>query len=115
MIGNIKCPVCHGTGRITEVMMVAMVKKTGKRTCTACGGKGWIPFIDHRETASKREIREDEGWKQRRTWKKAHYFVGGEGLCGQTGFYQGPYWQEVDDDLKCLTCNKKLAKRKAEA
>jgi len=73
--GKIRCPICHGTKRMTWVVADLLGKKTVRRTCTACGGKGWVPFIDRRKTENKPETREGEGWVKRRKWKKAHYFV----------------------------------------
>ena len=99
---------------MTWVVADVQGKKTVKRTCTACGGKGLVPFIDRRETENKPETREGEGWVKRRKWKKAHYFVGGKGLCGTTGSYQGPYWKDIDDSLKCVYCTRKLDKRRNE-
>ena len=98
-------------------MVVASVqgKKIVKRTCTACGGKGWVPFIDRRTIEENHETREGEGWGKRRKWKKAHYFVDGDGLCGRSGFYQGKFMRAVDDGLKCIYCQRKLAKRRAGA
>jgi len=36
-------------------------------------------------------------------------------LCEKTGSYQGQYLQDVDDELKCIDCQRKLANRRAGA
>jgi len=112
--GKIRCPVCHGAKQMTLVVADVMGKKTVKRTCVACGGRGRVPFIDRRKTESQPETMEGEGWGKHRKWKKAHYFVSGKGLCGTTGSYQGPYWKDVDDKLKCVYCSRKFNKQRDE-
>lgn len=111
MRGKTKCPVCHGSGKMTWVIAGVDGKKMVKRTCTACRGERYIPFIDLRMTVENNEAEEDEGWGKREKWKKAHYFVYDVSLCEKTGPYQGQYLQDVDDELKCIDCQRKLARR----
>jgi len=40
-----KCPVCHGTGKITKGGWHAGTPL--KKTCHGCGGKGWVTVQDN--------------------------------------------------------------------
>ena len=115
MTGKTKCPLCHGTGKMTWVIAGMDGKKIVKRTCTACEGERYVPFIDRRMTVENNLPEEGEGWGRQKKWKKAHYFVDGVSLCEKTGSYQGQYLQDVDDELKCIDCQRKLANRRAGA
>jgi len=44
---------------MTWVVADVLGKKIVKRTCTACEGKGRIPFIGRRKKENKPETRED--------------------------------------------------------
>lgn len=84
------CPVCNGAGRMSIVNFSGAEKKSVKIRCTACGGKGWVTSVNYaldgivveakvEEIKDKIEIR---GWRCFKDWKRVHYFIKGQSLCG---------------------------------
>jgi len=40
------CPICNGTGYISETMFSEVSNNTGTRVCHGCGGTGWVTVAD---------------------------------------------------------------------
>ena len=99
-------------------------KKTVRKNCTACGGTGWITLIDNTKVEKVDLVKpeksepdetvqklEGEGWGRKpdkRNRNKAHYFVDGVSLCKSVDSYRGTLIKNVEDDLKCINCLRKL-------
>lgn len=99
-------------------------KKTMRKTCTACGGTGWVTLIDNTKAEKVDVIEpekikpdemiqklEGEGWGRKpdkRNRNKAHYFVDGVSLCKSVDSYRGTLIKNIEDDLKCVNCLRKL-------
>jgi RecJ-like exonuclease len=120
--GKVDCPVCHGTGRMTIVEFVGVNKKNVKKPCTACDGRGWIPFIDKTEIVTEATARMEmlvdigemgDGWRRSKDWVKVHYFVEGKSLCGnirsQRAIMRSKGVEEVPPEDRCILCSRKLA------
>ncbi len=119
--GEFECPVCDGTGKMSIVSFVGVEKRNVRVTCTACEGKGKIPFVDSTVIVAKvapLETVEDigemgEGWRSSKEWVKAHYFMDGRSLCGnirsQRAILSSAGVDDVPQEEKCVLCTRKVA------
>ena len=46
MLTEIDCPICNGSRKMEIVEFIGTEKRKVKVPCTACGGRGKIPFVD---------------------------------------------------------------------
>lgn len=119
--GEAECPVCGGTGKMSIVSFVGVEKRNVRVTCTACEGRGTIPFVDSTVTVAKAaplETVEDmgemgDGWRSSKEWVKAHYFLDRQSLCGnirsQRAILSSAGVDDVPQEEKCVLCARKVA------
>lgn len=120
MLSEIDCPVCKGSGRMEIIEFYGVEKRKVKIPCTACGGKGMIPFVDLTEPQETVEVDEpikiqvDDGWRKSSNWNKVHYILKGRSLCGsirsQKTLAQSTNWYDLDPKILCSICLKMVEK-----
>ena len=119
--GESECPVCYGTGKMSIVSFVGVEKRNVRVTCTACEGRGSIPFVDKTVTVAEAvplETVEDigeirDGWRRSKEWVKTHYFLDGQSLCGnirsKRAIVVSVSVDEVPSEEKCVLCVRKVS------
>jgi hypothetical protein len=103
------------------VEFIGIKKRKVKIPCTACGGKGKIPYIDLSEPQEEVEIEVTmslsiaDGWRKSSEWKRAHYIADGRSLCGsirsQKILAQSTIFSDLDSDILCSTCARMIVKK----
>lgn len=118
--GEVECPVCDGTGRMTIVEFIGVEKRSVKVPCTACEGKGRVTFIDHTEivevvtrVGKLEDIGEmGDGWRKSKEWVKVHYFIDGKSLCGnirsKRAIMGSAGVSDVPPGDRCILCSRKI-------
>ena len=114
------CPVCDGSKTWTVTEYEGLRIKKVKVPCTACGGKGVIPFVD---LSKARPVSVDvkvgvgdseisDGWRGSKGWSKLHYFRGGRCLCGGVrspiSISSSKSVDDTSSETLCSSCAKKL-------
>ncbi len=114
------CPVCDGSKTWTVTEYVGLRSTTVKVPCTACEGKGKIPFVDLtkqrpvtvdvKERVGETEI--SDGWRSRKGWSKIHYFKDGKCLCGGVrspiSISTSTLVDDKSSEALCSNCEKRL-------
>lgn len=114
------CPVCDGAKTWTVTKYDGLRGTIVTVPCTACDGKGVIPFVDltktRQEAVDVKESLEDreisDGWRSRKGWSKIHYFKDGKCLCGGVrspiSISSSTLVEDISSESPCSTCEKKL-------
>ncbi len=113
------CPVCDGSKTRTITKFDGYRSTTVKIPCTACEGKGKIPFIDLTKPKQEEENVKvlnvtgfSDGWRGSSGWSNIHYFRDGKFLCGSIrspiAISSSTLVDDTSSEIMCSTCVKKL-------
>jgi 6-phosphogluconolactonase (cycloisomerase 2 family) len=114
------CPVCDGSKTRTITKFDGYRSTTMKIPCTACEGKGKIPFIDLTKQKQEEEnVKEvlnvtglSDGWRSNSGWSNIHYFKDGKFLCGSIRspitISSSTLVDDISSEIICKTCAQKL-------